>query len=102
MGNAPYPSQDGYIYRGRGDLQLTGKDNYRKFGELLGLDLVNNPDLASGEYAPLIALEFFKIGSVNKAVDANNFQLARQITNGGSIGLEQVARIRGRILELFK
>lgn len=98
MGNAPYPSRDGYTYRGRGDLQLTGKANYQRFGDLLGIDLVGNPDLAAGEDAPVIALEFFKLGNVNAAVDRGDFVTARRITNGGSIGLDNVARIRARLL----
>lgn len=98
MGNAPFPSQDGYTYRGRGDLQLTGRANYQRFGDLLGVDLVGNPDLASGEAGPLIALEFFKLGNVNAFVDRGDFAGARRVTNGGAIGLDNVARIRNRLL----
>lgn len=46
LGNTPIKDGDGYLYRGRGDVQITGEDNYRKFGKLLGVDLINNPDLA--------------------------------------------------------
>ena len=42
LGNA---KNEGYKYRGRGYIQLTGKDNYKRYGDMLGLDLVNNPDL---------------------------------------------------------
>jgi putative chitinase len=101
MGNAPYPSRDGYTYRGRYDLQLTGKANYRRFGDLIGIDLVTNPDAAPPEAGPLIALEFFKLGNVNAAVDRGDFREARRITNGGSIGLDEVARIRGRLLQVL-
>jgi putative chitinase len=101
MGNAPYPSRDGYTYRGRYDLQLTGKANYRLFGDLIGIDLVTDPDGAPPEVGPLIALEFFKRGKVNAAVDAGDFIEARRITNGGSIGLENVAKIRSRILQVL-
>jgi putative chitinase len=101
MGNAPWPSHDGYTYRGRYDLQLTGKANYQRFGALLGIDLATNPDAAPPEVGPLIALEFFRLGNVNAAVDAGDFVEARRITNGGVIGLENVATIRNRILELF-
>ncbi len=101
MGNLPYPSRDGYTYRGRYDLQLTGKSNYRRYGELLGIDLVTDPDAAPPETGVLIALEFFRQGKVNAAVDRGDFREARRITNGGAIGLEEVARIRNRILEIF-
>ncbi|QND43206.1 hypothetical protein HB770_04025 [Rhizobium leguminosarum bv. viciae] len=46
MGNGNEASSDGHRYRGRGYVQITGKDNYTKFGRLLGIDLVGNPDLA--------------------------------------------------------
>lgn len=58
MGNA---ADEGFKYRGRGLIQLTGKDNYAKFGKLLGLDLVNNPDLANDpDIAQRIAVAYFK------------------------------------------
>lgn len=43
--NYALPDENGLSYYGRGLVQLTWKDNYRKIGELLGVDLVNNPDL---------------------------------------------------------
>jgi predicted chitinase len=44
LGNAP---DEGYKYRGRGDFQLTGKGNYERYGKMIGVDLVNNPDLVN-------------------------------------------------------
>lgn len=102
MGNAPWPSRDGYTYRGRGALQLTGKDNYRRFGDLLGVDLVAHPELAAEpDTSILIALEFFKLGAVNAAIDRGDFRQARKITNGGAIGLEHVANLRARALKVL-
>jgi putative chitinase len=95
------PSPEGHVYRGRGDLQLTGKDNYARFGKLLDVDLVGSPELAAGEIGTLIALQFFKLGNVNAAVDADDFTRARRIINGGTIGLDEVARIRERLLAVL-
>jgi len=51
---------DGYRFRGRGMIQLTGRDNYQKYSDLLGVDLVTNPDLANDpEIAAKIAAEYF-------------------------------------------
>ena len=46
LGNTTTKDGDGYKYRGRGDVQITGGDNYRKFGKLLDVDLFGKPDLA--------------------------------------------------------
>lgn len=102
MGNAPYPSQDGYTYRGRGALQLTGRANYDRFGLLLGLPLTERPDLAAQPYnSTHIALEFFREENVNAAVDAGDFVKARRLTNGGVIGLENVAKLRAKLLAVL-
>ena len=58
MGNA---EDEGFKYRGRGLVQLTGKNNYKKFGELLGINLVDQPDLAATpEIAKQIAIAYVK------------------------------------------
>lgn len=58
MGNT---ADEGYRYRGRGIIQLTGKSNYEKFGKMIGVDLVNNPDLANDpEVAQMLAVAYFK------------------------------------------
>lgn len=90
---------DGWKYRGRGALQLTFRNNYRHFGQLTGLPLEAQPDLAADPAASvLIALQFFKVGKVNAAIDRGDFREARRITNGGELGLEEVARLRARAL----
>lgn len=102
MGNAPAPSTDGWDYRGRGMLQLTGRDNYELFGKLVSLPLLTEPDLASDPADSLvIAREFWRRGHVNDAIDRGDYRRARQITNGGAIGLEAVASRRARILEVL-
>tara|TARA_Y100001951_G_scaffold88698_2_gene80471 strand:- start:9375 stop:10112 length:738 start_codon:yes stop_codon:yes gene_type:complete len=90
---------DGWKYRGRGALQLTGRNNYTLYGRLTGVDLVNKPELAEDPYySTIIAMEFFKQGKVNNAVDRGDFREARRITNGGSIGLEEVGALRRKVL----
>lgn len=100
---------DGFRFIGRGALQLTFRNNYRRFGQLLGLDLENNPDLAADPAVSVqIALEFFKQGNVNHYIDAGNFKAARGITNAGNpdypnpIGLADVAALRAKALGVLR
>ena len=60
MGNGPENSGDGWKFRGRGALQLTGKDNYQAFANYIGRpDVMDNPDLVAGELCFESALWFF-------------------------------------------
>jgi putative chitinase len=94
---------DGWRYRGRCDLQLTGRDNYRIYGAALGIDLLNDPDQANEpELSVRLALEFFLRARVNAAVDAGDFTKARKLTNGGTIGLAEVATRRNRLLAVLQ
>jgi len=86
MGNNS--SGDGYRYRGRGFIQLTGKDNYKSFGNLVGMDLVNNPDLASDPMtAARIAVAYYKSRVIDRGIAANDTKAVTKAVNGGSIGL---------------
>lgn len=88
MGNGPPESGDGYKYRGRGLIQLTGKDNYKRFGSMAGVDLVSNPDMASDlATAADIAAAFYKKNVIDKGVDGNDTKKVTKIINGGSHGL---------------
>ena len=87
MGNREEASGDGYRFRGRGVVQLTGHDNYWHCGQALGQDFVMNPDLvASPMYAALSAGWFWKTHGCGALVD-NPQQLCKRI-NGGLIGLD--------------
>lgn len=94
MGNGPENSGDGYKYRGRGALQLTGKDNYLAFAKYCGRpEIIDNPDLVAGELAFESALFFFEKNKLWAACDlgVNDvviLALTKKI-NGGTIGLEE-------------
>lgn len=80
---------DGYKFRGRGAIQLTGRDNYARAGEALGLDLVNNPDLAKDpENAAKIAAWYWKSRNVGEAARAGNVEAATRKINGGLNGVD--------------
>lgn len=83
---------DGARFKGRGFVQLTGRDNYRRYGEALGIDLVANPDLAnSPEVAALLLAVFLadKAHAMRTAIAGRQFKEARQLVNGGSHGLDR-------------
>ena len=93
MGNGPEASGDGYKYRGRGALQLTGKDNYQAFANYVNRpDVMTNPDLVAGELCFESALWFFdknKLWSIcdQGITDAAILALTKRI-NGGTHGLD--------------
>jgi putative chitinase len=86
---------DGWKYRGRGLIQLTGKDNYRLASDALGVDFVKDPDLVlTKEYAALTAAWYWNKRGLNKEADAKDFTGMTKKINGGVIGLaDRVAHI---------
>jgi len=86
---------DGWKYRGRGLIQLTGKDNYRLASDALGVDFVKDPDLVlTKEYAALTAAWYWSKRGLNKEADAKDFTGMTKKINGGVIGLaDRVAHI---------
>ena len=89
MGNGPAESGEGWLYRGRGLKQLTGKFNYTKCSEGLGADLVANPDLLLEPlYAARSAGWFWKTNNLSTFADAGDIKGMTKKINGGYIGLE--------------
>ena len=93
MGNGDEASGDGFRYRGRGYLQLTGKSNYLKYGKLLNLDLITNPDLVadpvvSWQIAALYCATRKREGrNLFEWADAGDTRMVTRGINGGTHGL---------------
>lgn len=82
---------DGARFKGRGYVQLTGRSNYTRIGNQIGIDLVGSPDLGcDGATAGLILAQFLKNAEsrIRKALATDNLADARKAVNGGSHGLD--------------
>ena len=93
MGNGDEASGEGFMYRGRGAIQLTGKDNYAAFAKAIGRpDVLTNPDIVSGELAFESAMFFFdknKLWDIcDKGINDETITALTKRINGGTIGLE--------------
>jgi putative chitinase len=91
MGNGTESSGDGYKYRGRGYIQLTGKDNYSKFDKTVEDDILANPDLVATKYPLASAAFFFQSNGLwsicDKGSDDATVTAVTKRVNGGTIGL---------------
>ena len=93
MGNGAPETGDGYKYRGRGPIQLTGKDNYRAFAKDMFEDwenLFENPDWVTSDrdFALMSAIWFWNKNKLNVQADSGDIKLMTKKINGGYIGLE--------------
>jgi putative chitinase len=91
MGNGDESTKEGFKFRGRGYIQLTGKSNYTNFTKFIGEDCVANPDLVATKY-PLASAAFFfdsnKLWSIcDKGADDATVTAVTKRVNGGTIGL---------------
>jgi len=101
MGNLT--PEEGWLFRGRGMLQLTGRANYEAADRRLGVGLDTNPELAAvPALSLLIACDFYRDRGVLKALDRGDTDGARKITNGGAIGLAHVDKLRARAMEVLR
>ena len=95
LGNSWPASGDGWKYRGRGLIQITGKDNYRDAGEALGLPLLEEPELLEDlVHAADAAGWFWKSHGLNRF--ASNINDCTRAINGGLNGLPDRMRLYGR------
>jgi putative chitinase len=91
MGNGAESTGEGYKFRGRGYIQLTGKDNYKAFDAVVEENLLESPDLVATKYPLLSAAWFFHKNGLHKmadggATDAVVTSVTKRV-NGGTIGL---------------
>jgi len=89
MGNGDEASGEGFKFRGRGFIQLTGKSNYTAFGKAIGVDIAASPDLVATKYPLLSAAWFFSKNCLSKCKDASDASVlaVTKCVNGGTIGL---------------
>ena len=91
MGNGDKTSGEGWKFRGRGYIQLTGKDNYKAFDAVVTENILENPDLVATKYPLMSAGWFFHKNGLHKladggATDAVVTTITKRV-NGGTIGL---------------
>ena len=89
MGNGNEASGEGWKYRGRGFIQITGKENYFRLANDTDIDCLKNPDLLLEEANAMIsALWFWDLKGLNSLADKNDIIGITKKINGGNIGLE--------------
>ena len=102
MGNRDESSGDGFRFRGRGCIQLTGHANYFHAGKACGEDFVMNPDLvATPKYAAMTAGWFWSTHKLNQYADARDYVSMTKKINGGTIGLNDRVKHISHALEIL-
>lgn len=103
MENGPESSGDGWKFRGRGFIQLTGKRNYRLCGKNLGLDLLEDPDYVAR--SPIGSIEtsiwFWVVNDLNSYADRNDIKGQTYRINGGYNGLDERLRYYEKVKQIL-
>lgn len=103
LGNGDIDSGDGWRYRGRGPIQLTGANNYILCGRGIGAALFSNPDLLlTPEIGIKSACWYWTVKGLNKLDDDNDVTAETKIINGGTNGLAQRQAYYDRALQVLK
>ena len=91
MGNGPESTKDGWKFRGRGYIQLTGKNNYTAFDKFVTENILENPELVAAKYPLMSAAWFFDTNKLwvicDKGADDATVTAVTKRVNGGTIGL---------------
>ena len=102
MGNGDEDSGEGWLYRGRGLIQLTGKTNYTLAGDALMVDFIYSPDLIlAPKYAALTAGWFWAKNNLNRLADTESWEALTRKINGGILGLEDRIARTTKAIEVF-
>jgi putative chitinase len=103
MGNHDEASGDGWVYRGRGLIQLTGRENYQLCGKALGVDLERNPDWLLGKpLAAQSAAWFWLSHGCNEFADFCKIDAISRRINGGNNGLAERRALYEKALKVFR
>ena len=103
MGNGDEQSGDGWKFRGRGAIQITGHDNYKHLSEDLKFDFVLHPDwLTLENYALLSAGWYWDMRKINVEADFRDNVAIRQKVNGGKIGLDDTVARYNKYISIIK
>ena len=97
-GNGPDASGDGWKYRGRGFIQITGRANYQACGDGLGVDLIEGPDnLLQPDLAFRSAAWFWNSHKLNPLADVGDLRKITKVINGGVVGLDERLKLYSRV-----
>jgi len=103
MGNGNEESGEGYAYRGRGLIQMTGKEAYANCGSGLGMDLIGSPDrLLDPQYAAMSAGWFWNKHGLNILADAQDYTNMTKRINGGILGLDDRVMKINKVLDVLE
>jgi len=106
MGNGDEASKEGFAFRGRGFLQVTGKENYKAFSAFIGEDCVANPDLVATKYPMDSAIWFFdrnKLWDIcDKGATSDVVTAVTKRVNGGTHGLDDRLKKFNAYIQLLK
>lgn len=92
MGNGDESSGDGWRFRGRGPIQLTGKNNYIAAGKALGLDLVSDPNsVCDPRIGSLVAAWFWSVNNLSRWADKGDNKSVSKIINAGNVSVADSA-----------
>jgi predicted chitinase len=101
-GNGPETSGDGWRYRGRGLIQLTGRRNYYHFAQWVQEDVIAHPERVAGPLAVDAAVWYWVANGLNELADQDDIRIVTRVINGGYHGIEDRRRLLTRAREVVR